>query len=70
MGSAVYASDGTVVLFQNKVWIGCGSANGSDGFNFFGLDDVYLGYFIPLGTGKHIGFDIDGDWILHLQNSC
>ena len=66
LGSAIYASDGTVVLFQNNDWIGYTSTNGSGGFNFFDLDGEWEGYFVRTETGKYVGFDIDGNWMFTL----
>ena len=65
-GSAIYASDGIVVLFQEKEWIGYTSGNGSGGFNFFDLDGEWRGYFVGTESGKYVGFDIDGEWVFTL----
>ena len=66
VGSAIYASGSTVVLFQDKDWIGYTSSNGSGGFNFFDLDGEWKGYFVRTETGKYIGFDVDGEWVFTL----
>jgi hypothetical protein len=66
VGSAIYASDSTVVLFQDKDWIGYTSSNGSGGFNFFDLDGEWKGYFVRTETGKYVGFDVDGEWVFTL----
>ena len=67
LGSAIYTSDGTVVLFQNNDWTGYTSTNGSGGFNFFDLDGEWEGYFVRTETGKYVGFDIDGNWMFTLR---